>query len=123
GRDEFEEALLRAAVRGPEIRGGQLARALELRIRVPEQYLELGREPRPLVDAVRDRGDRDLVDALVGPDAVPHLAGDGAVQLGDGVRVLRGTKRERGQAEAGLAGLHPAEREEVLPRQAATLDE
>ena len=72
-----------------------LARPFELRVRVAQERPELGRDPRPLVDAVRDRGDRNLVDALLRPEAVPHLARHGAVQLGDPVRVLRGAQRER----------------------------
>ena len=121
--DELEQPLLRVAVRGPELLCRQLARALELRIRVAELHLELVGDPRPLVDAVRDRRDRDLVDALLGPEPVPHLARDGAVQLRDGVRVLRRAQRERREPEALLARLDLPEREEIVPGETAALDE
>ena len=121
--DEPEQTLLRAAVRCPEIVRRQLARALELRIRVAEQGLELRREPRPLVDAVRDRGDRNLVDARLGPEPVPHLPRDRAVQLRDAVRVLRRAERERREPEALVVRLDLAEREEIVPGEAAALDE
>lgn len=110
-------------MRGPQLLGAQFARALELRIRVAEQPFELTGDPRPLVDAVRDRRDRNLVDTLLRPQAVPHLARDGAVQLGDAVRVLRGAERERREPESRLVGLDLAERGELVPAEAAPLDE
>ena len=107
----------------PQIRRSQLACALELRVRVAEQAFELAGEPRPLVDAVRDRGDRDLVDALLRPEPVPHLARDRAVELRDAVRVLRRPERERREPEAVVARVGLAQRHEVLPHEAAALDE
>ena len=72
--DEPEQPLLGPAVRGPQLLRSQVARALELRVGVAEQHLELAGDPRALMNAVRDRGDRNLVDALLGPEPVPHLA-------------------------------------------------
>ena len=60
------------------------------------------------VDAVRDRRDRHLVDAPVGPQAVPHLPRHRAVQLRDPVRVLRRAERERRQPEARVPGRRPS---------------
>jgi hypothetical protein len=45
------------------------------------------------------------------------------VELGNGVRVTRRAERERRQPEAGLGRFHLAERSELLPGEAATLDE
>ena len=114
--EELEQALL-PALRCATHRSAavRLARALEVGVGVAEQRLELAGDPRPLVDAVRDRGDRNLVDAPLGPEAVPHLARDGAVQLRDAVRVLRRAQRERREAEARVVLLDLAERQEVRP--------
>src|SRR5207344_1065910 len=121
--DEPEQPFLRAAVRRPKILRRELSRALEVRVRVAEQDTELAGDPRSLVDAVRDRGDRHLVDARPGPEPVPHLARDGAVELRNAVRVLRCAKRERREPEPLVARLDPAEREEVLPREPAAFDD
>jgi len=94
-----------------------------MRVGVAEQPLELAGDPRSLVDAVRDRGDGNLVDAPVGPQAVPHLARHGTVELRDAVRVQRCAKSEGREPEARFARLDLAERREVLPRQAAALDD
>src|SRR6266576_6671903 len=121
--DEPEQPLLRAAVRGPEVLRRQVAGALELRVRVAEQNLQLPGDPGALMDTVRDRGDRDLVDALLGPESLPHLARHGAVELRDRVRVLRRAKCERREPESVLARPGLAERDELLPPETATLDE
>src|SRR2546423_15219808 len=63
--DVLEQPLLRAAVRSPQVLRRQLPRPLELRVGVAEQALELAGDPCPLVDAVRDRSDWDLVAALL----------------------------------------------------------
>ena len=51
------------------------------------------------MDAVRDVADRRLPP---GPERLPHLARDLAVQLGDAVRIGGEPQRQRRQAEAGL---------------------
>ena len=72
------------------------------------------------VHAVRDRGDRHLVDRPVRPERMPHLARDRAVKLRDAVRPRRRPQRERGQAEDGVVGLDLAELGELLPATART---
>src|SRR5207302_10734753 len=113
----------RAAVRSTQILRRKLRRTLELRVGVAEQALELAGDPCPLVDAVRDRSDWDLVDALLRPQAVPDLARDGAMELRDGVCVLRRAQRERREAEARLRRVDLPERCELLPSEAAALDD
>src|SRR6185312_12075614 len=52
-----------------------------------------------------------------------HLARHGAVELRDRVRVLRRAERKRREPESVFARRALAEREELLPAEAAALDE
>ena len=62
-----------------------------------QELVELRREPRAEVHAVRDVADRRL---RARPQPGPHLARNLAVQLRDAVRVGREPERQRRQAEA-----------------------
>ncbi len=86
---------------------------------VAEQVLELVGDPRAAVHAVRDRGDRHLVDRAIRPEPMPHLARDRPVELGHAVRPQRRPQRERGQPEHGVVRLQLAELGELVPGQPA----
>ncbi len=53
------------------------------------------------MDAVGDGIDRDVLDGEVGPEGLPHLPGDLAVPLGDGVVEEAHPERKRGHVETG----------------------
>ena len=87
---------------------------------LPSSASRLFVDPRARMHAVRDRADRHVVDRAIGPEAVPHLARDLAVQRRDAVRVGRGAQRERREPEGGLVGHHAAESDELVPGEART---
>ena len=91
--------------------------------RCPSRSSSSSRDPRPGVDAVRDRRDRHLVDRPVGPQVVPHLARHLSVQLGDAVRVRRGPEREGRETEPRFLGCTLPSSRELVPREAAALGE
>src|SRR5437763_6520582 len=54
---------------------------------------------------------------------MPHLARDGTVKLGHPIRVRGGAERERRQPEGGVPGMHLPELRELLPVEAAAIDQ
>ena len=75
--------------------------------------------------AVGDVADRDLVERAVGPERVPHLAGDLAVAARDAVGGAAQAQRELGDAD-GLAlgvGVRPREPEDVAAGRAQLVDD
>ncbi len=70
-----------------------------------EQLLHGRRNPGREVDAIGDGGDRGQRRLDVGPDVVPHGAGDLAVAGADAVAVTGEAHGERGHVEAVAAGV------------------
>ena len=124
---EAKQRASRIALHAPERLVVQLVRPGEVRcshvLLGAEQDVELVGDPRACVHAVRHRADRHLGSGTAGPETLPHLARHLAVQRGDAVRICRRAQRERRQAESALVRLGPSERDELVPGEAAALDE
>ena len=69
-----------------------------------EERVEIVGEPRPRMDAVRDRADRHIFHPTVGPERVPHLTRDLGVQRRHAVRMARRAKREGREPERAVVG-------------------
>ena len=94
-----------------------------MRIGVAEQRLDLAGQPCPLMDAVRDRRDRHLLDSPSGHKAC-HIPRDTSPWSFDTPFSNRDVRKANGVSpNPRLGGIDLPERREVLPGQTAPLDE